>query len=101
MSGRVGVMGTQYLHPAARRLCPAQCHCARRTHRQLELTRLMIERRRFLVATLVSAGALLARRAGASVPLGAGAARPPLTVYKDPSCGCCKAWIAHMEKSGF
>jgi hypothetical protein len=61
----------------------------------------MIDRRSFLTAALVSAGALLARRAGATVPLGAGAARPPLTVYKDPSCGCCKAWIAHMEKSGF
>jgi hypothetical protein len=61
----------------------------------------MIDRRSFLAAALVSAGTLLARRAGATVPLGAGAARPPLTVYKDPSCGCCKAWIAHMEKSGF
>ncbi len=61
----------------------------------------MIDRRRFLAAALVGAGTLIARRAGAAVPLGAGAARPPLTVYKDPSCGCCKAWIAYMEKSGF
>lgn len=22
-------------------------------------------------------------------------------VWKSPSCGCCKDWIAHMEKSGF
>jgi hypothetical protein len=61
----------------------------------------MIDRRSFLAAALASAGTLIARRAAAAVPLGAGAARPPLTVYKDPACGCCKAWIAHMEKSGF
>lgn len=32
------------------------------------------------------------------------AAKPPptaLQVWKDPNCGCCKDWIAHMEKSGF
>jgi hypothetical protein len=22
-------------------------------------------------------------------------------VWKDPNCGCCKDWIAHLEKSGF
>ncbi len=22
-------------------------------------------------------------------------------VWKSPSCGCCKDWIAHMEKNGF
>ena len=25
----------------------------------------------------------------------------PVTVWKDPNCGCCKDWIAHMEQSGF
>jgi len=24
-----------------------------------------------------------------------------IEVWKDPSCGCCKDWIAHVEKSGF
>jgi len=24
-----------------------------------------------------------------------------MTVYKSPSCGCCEAWIKHMEKAGF
>ncbi|MDR2034984.1 MAG: DUF411 domain-containing protein [Helicobacteraceae bacterium] len=23
------------------------------------------------------------------------------TVYKDPNCGCCNDWIAHLEKNGF
>ena len=24
-----------------------------------------------------------------------------IEAWKDPSCGCCKDWIAHIEKSGF
>lgn len=28
-------------------------------------------------------------------------ARPLAEVWKDASCGCCKDWIAHMEKAGF
>ena len=24
-----------------------------------------------------------------------------MTVYKDPNCGCCKAWVAHVQKAGF
>jgi hypothetical protein len=27
--------------------------------------------------------------------------KPTITVYKDPNCGCCKAWIAHLEKAGY
>jgi hypothetical protein len=29
------------------------------------------------------------------------AAAPVVQVWKDPNCGCCKDWIAHLEKSGF
>ena len=25
----------------------------------------------------------------------------PILVYKTPTCGCCKGWIAHLEKQGF
>ena len=25
----------------------------------------------------------------------------PIVVYKDPSCGCCEAWITHMKANGF
>jgi hypothetical protein len=25
----------------------------------------------------------------------------PIEVYKDPSCGCCEKWVAHMNASGF
>jgi hypothetical protein len=31
-------------------------------------------------------------------------AKPPaivVEVWKDPNCGCCKDWIAHIEKNGF
>ena len=28
-------------------------------------------------------------------------AAPTITVYKDPSCGCCKSWIEHLIKHGY
>jgi len=41
----------------------------------------------------------------AAVTLPALAAADPkkiaVEVWKDPSCGCCKDWIAHMENNGF
>lgn len=27
--------------------------------------------------------------------------RPLVEVWKDPSCGCCKDWVAVLEKAGF
>lgn len=27
--------------------------------------------------------------------------RPVVEVWKGPTCGCCKDWMAHLEKSGF
>ena len=51
---------------------------------------------------------LLRRRLTASLPLAvivqsvrAAAPRPTIEVWKDPSCGCCKDWFAHLESSGF
>lgn len=29
------------------------------------------------------------------------AAPETMQVWKDPNCGCCKDWIAHLEKNGF
>ena len=29
------------------------------------------------------------------------AARPVVTVYKSPTCGCCTAWAEHMREAGF
>ena len=47
-------------------------------------------------------GAVLALAALAVTPV-ALAATPgvPLEVWKDPSCGCCKDWVTHMEANGF
>lgn len=61
----------------------------------------MMDRRGFLAAALVSAGTLIARRAAAAAPAHPFLARPPVTVYKDASCGCCKKWVEHMQSSGF
>ena len=46
-----------------------------------------------LLASLVSASA------PASVTLPD--ARPRVTVFKDPGCGCCKSWVEHLRTHGF
>lgn len=45
----------------------------------------------------------LALTTGAAPPSGTGPAakKPTITVYKDPSCGCCKSWIEHLIKHGY
>ena len=25
----------------------------------------------------------------------------PITIWKSPTCGCCKQWVTHMETNGF
>jgi hypothetical protein len=27
--------------------------------------------------------------------------KTPMTVYKDPQCGCCGKWVEHMQANGF
>jgi hypothetical protein len=50
---------------------------------------------------------LLASAAGAIAPLAFGRkllampAAPVITVYKDPSCGCCTNWVKHLSANGF
>ena len=39
--------------------------------------------------------------ATACLPALAAPARTPMEVWKDPNCGCCKDWVALMEKAGF
>ena len=43
---------------------------------------------------VVAVGAALPRSARAAAPIA-------MTVYKSPTCGCCKEWIKHVEKNGF
>jgi len=54
-------------------------------------TRIDMKRRRLLAGIL-----MLPLTAAWAVPT-----RPLVEVWKDPSCGCCKDWIAHLEKTGF
>ena len=30
-----------------------------------------------------------------------GMAAEEMTVYKSPTCGCCKKWVTHLEQNGF
>ena len=46
--------------------------------------------------TFLSSIALLAAPVWAATP-----AKPGIEVWKDPSCGCCKDWVLHLEQSGF
>jgi hypothetical protein len=57
----------------------------------------MPNRRQFLVASAAGALAPLAF----SQRLFALAANPVITVYKDPSCGCCAKWVKHLAANGF
>ena len=52
-----------------------------------------ITRRAWLAGTAVLALA--------SSTMVAYAAPTTMQVWKDPTCGCCKDWIAHLEKNGF
>jgi hypothetical protein len=55
-------------------------------------------RRAFLRTAALSVGGVAFAR-----PLLAGAAVAPvaMTVYKDPNCGCCEQWVAHVKQAGF
>lgn len=53
---------------------------------------LKVSRRHALIA-----GVLAMALAGSVMAQG----RPVAKVWKDPNCGCCKDWIAHMQGAGF
>jgi hypothetical protein len=46
-------------------------------------------------------GALGAGLATWLSPVALAQSKPMVEVWKDPNCGCCKDWIAHMERAGF
>jgi len=43
-----------------------------------------------LIATLLVASSALVHAAGEAI-----------TVYKDPNCGCCTAWVDHLREAGY
>ncbi len=51
---------------------------------------------------LVWRGVALAALAWLALGAVAAAKEPTaVTVYKSPSCGCCSAWVKHLEENGF
>jgi hypothetical protein len=59
-----------------------------------------MQRRSLLIgaAALIGATTLAAR---AATPASKAGALPVLQVWKDPNCGCCKDWIAYLQRDGF
>jgi hypothetical protein len=60
---------------------------------ELSIPSARLSRRSLLIAGALAALAMRPSRAAADGPL--------VQVWKDPACGCCKDWIAHMESNGF
>ncbi len=60
-------------------------------------------RREFLLTVVAAAaGVGVARVAGAQARTGGMNGAPtPISVYKDPNCGCCANWVKHMRAAGF
>jgi hypothetical protein len=59
-------------------------------------------RREWLVqAGLAVVGLVAAPRVAHAMRDGLAQALPTMTVFKSPTCGCCKAWVTHAEKAGF
>ncbi|MCZ8206101.1 DUF411 domain-containing protein [Gemmatimonas sp.] len=55
-------------------------------------------RRDFFRAAAFTVGGLIIARPALAM------AQPPertMVVYKDPNCGCCEEWVAHVRKAGF
>jgi hypothetical protein len=57
----------------------------------------MIRIRRSLAFVALAAGLIWV----GTVWLAAQSARPQMTVYKSPTCGCCSKWVEHMQANGF
>jgi hypothetical protein len=53
-----------------------------------------MQRRRFLVSIALAPIV-------ASLGLSSAHAGPAVEVWKDPTCGCCSEWIAHLRRAGF
>jgi len=57
------------------------------------------------VALLIAAVTTACNESGQNAPVTATVAAPQglpeITVYKSPTCGCCKDWVVHLEREGF
>jgi hypothetical protein len=57
-----------------------------------------MDRRTWLRAALAGGATMLTVSPLAALRRAAGT---KITVYKSPSCGCCKAWVTYIEERGF
>lgn len=53
------------------------------------------------MTSLTTRRALLLALAAAPLAGMAQAPKVAVEVWKDPSCGCCKDWVTHLEQNGF
>ncbi len=61
-----------------------------------------ISRRAWVAGTFAGALAGAAAAVAAGVPAAlAATAGTPITIYKDPNCGCCAKWVEHVRAAGF
>lgn len=51
--------------------------------------------RRMILAQIAIGGLVIAGGYALAEP------RPAITVWKDPNCGCCGAWVEHLRRNGF
>lgn len=59
----------------------------------------MLTRREWLRSSLIGGAVVLV---GHRVAAAAASLKPiAITVYKTPTCGCCKVWVKHLETNGF
>lgn len=56
----------------------------------------MIDRNSWAVLGLVVAAAAVGR-----VALATPSPKPEITVFKSPTCGCCRQWVEHARAAGF
>ena len=55
----------------------------------------MLTRRAWVQAVVAGAAVAVAGRTAPA------SAAPTMTVYKSPTCGCCRAWVDHAREAGF
>jgi hypothetical protein len=77
------------------------------------MLRSLLPRRALAVAAAVSVAAAGCKGAGPDAARAEGGAQPSpaaaaadvrtekLVVYKSPTCGCCGAWVEHVQEAGF
>jgi hypothetical protein len=56
--------------------------------------------RRAMLASLVKASAIGCGLAAALPAIARAGDATGITVYKDPSCGCCTKWVEHLQAAG-